>query len=66
MNNTAIPAILNANVLAQFLGISRAGAYQLLHMESFPTLKIGKRLLVPRDKLMAWIDRQSGGDVYVA
>ncbi len=66
MNNTAIPAILNANELAQFLGISRAGAYQLLHMESFPTLKIGKRLLVPRDKLMAWIDRQSGGDVYVA
>ena len=66
MNNTAIPAILNANELAQFLGISRAGAYQLLHMESFPTLKIGKRLLVPKDKLMAWIDRQSGGDVYVA
>ena len=66
MNNTAIPAILNANELAQFLGISRAGAYQLLHMESFPTLKIGKRLLVPRDKLMAWIDRHSGGDVYVA
>ena len=66
MNNTAIPAILNANELAQFLGISRAGAYQLLHMERFPTLKIGKRLLVPRDKLMAWIDRQSGGDVYVA
>ena len=66
MNNNPIPAILNANELAQFLGISRAGAYQLLHMESFPTLKIGKRLLVPRDKLMAWIDRQSGGDVYVA
>ena len=66
MTNETIPAILNANELAAFLGISRAGAYQLLHMESFPTLKIGKRLLVPRDKLMVWIDRQSGGDVYVA
>ena len=66
MNNETIPAILNANQLAKLLGISRAGAYQLLHMESFPTLKIGKRLLVPRDKLMAWIDRNSGGDVYVA
>ncbi len=66
MNNNSNPAILNANELAQFLGISRAGAYQLLHMESFPTLKIGKRLLVPRDKLMAWIDRHSGGDVYAA
>lgn len=64
MNDNSNPAILNANELAQFLGISRAGAYQLLHMESFPTLKIGKRLLVPRDKLMAWIDRHSGGDVY--
>lgn len=68
MNNTmdGVPAILNANQLAQMLGISRAGAYQLLHMESFPTLKIGKRLLVPRDKLLAWIDRQSGGNVYAA
>ena len=57
-----LPAVLNANELATALGISRAGAYQLLHTESFPTLRIGKRLLVPRDKLNAWIDKNTGGE----
>ena len=54
MNNNYenLPAVLNANQLATALGISRAGAYQLLNTATFPTLRIGKRLLVPRDKLV--------------
>ena len=63
MNNNYenLPAVLNANQLATALGISRAGAYQLLNTESFPTLRIGKRLLVPRDKLVEWIEQNPGG-----
>lgn len=61
-NFDGYPSILNADQLADLLGISRAGAYQLLHQESFPTLKIGKRLLVPKDKLMNWIDHRTGGE----
>ena len=38
-----LPDVLNANMLAETLGISRAGAYQLLNSEDFPTLHIGKR-----------------------
>ena len=55
MNNNYenLPAVLNANQLAAALGISRAGAYQLLNTGTFPTLRIGKRLLVPKDKLIA-------------
>lgn len=56
------PAVLNANQLAEALGISRAGAYQLLHTEGFPTLRIGKRMLIPKDKLILWIDRNTEGD----
>lgn len=55
-----LPNVLSAEQLAQTLGISRAGAYQLLHSEGFPTLRIGKRMLVPRDKLAEWIDRNTG------
>lgn len=62
-NFESYPDILNANQLAEILGISRASAYQLLHMESFPTLRIGKRMLVPKDKLVMWIDQHTGGDV---
>ena len=62
MNNYEnLPAVLNANQLAAALGISRAGAYQLLNTRTFPTLRIGKRLLVPRDKLIDWIEQNTGG-----
>jgi hypothetical protein len=63
MNNNYenLPAVLNANQLAEALGISRAGAYQLLNTGTFPTLRIGKRLLVPKDKLIEWIERNTGG-----
>lgn len=62
MNNYEnLPTVLNASQLATTLGISRAGAYQLLHREDFPTLQIGKRMLVPRDKLILWIEENTGG-----
>lgn len=63
MNNNYenLPAVLNANQLSAALGISRAGAYQLLNMGTFPTLRIGKRLLVPKDKLIDWIEQNTGG-----
>ena len=38
------------------LGISRAGAYELGLSEGFPALKIGSRIVVPKDKLREWID----------
>lgn len=60
----SLPDILNAGMLAEALGISRAGAYQLLNSSDFPTLQIGKRKLVPKDKLIAWIDRHTGGDAF--
>lgn len=41
------------------LNISRANAYNLLHREDFPTLHIGQRMLVSRDKLVQWMDGQS-------
>lgn len=42
-------------------GHLRAGAYQLLNTGTFPTLRIGKRLLVPKDKLIDWIEQNTGG-----
>ena len=63
MNNNYenLPTVLNANQLAAALGISRAGAYRLLNTGTFPTLRIGKRLLVPKDKLIDWIEQNTGG-----
>lgn len=56
-----LPAMLTAEELAGALGISRAGAYALIHSKGFPTLRIGKRLMVPKEKLSAWINRNTSG-----
>ena len=55
-NYDELPLMLNGVQVAAVLGISRAGAYELVHSEGFPTLKIGSRIVVPKDKLREWID----------
>ena len=56
-----LPLTLSAEDVAQVLGISRANAYELMHSEGFPTLKIGKRMTVPKDKLIEWIQARIAG-----
>lgn len=53
------PEMLNAEQLAKMLGISRAGAYQLLNCDAFPTLHIGKRKIAPKSKVLEWIDQMT-------
>ena len=55
-NYDELPLMLNVVQVAAVLGISRAGAYELVHSEGFPALKIGSRIVVPKDKLREWID----------
>lgn len=54
-----LPLTLCAEEVAAVLGISRANTYILMRSESFPTIRIGKRMIVPKDKLIAWIDNQT-------
>ena len=55
-NYDELPLMLNVVQVAAVLGISRAGAYELVHSEGFPALKIGSRIVVPKDRLREWID----------
>ena len=54
-----VPVVLNANQLAGVLNISLTNAYCLLRSENFPTLRIGRRLLVSRDNLLNWMNEHS-------
>lgn len=50
-----LPLMLSVPDLVDVLGISRAGAYELVKSEGFPSLHIGNRVLVPKEYLIAWI-----------
>lgn len=58
-NYNKLPLTLSVPEVAAVLGISRAGAYELVRSASFPKVKIGKRILVPKDKLIEWLDAQA-------
>ena len=53
-----LPFTLNAQQMADLLGIAKNSAYTLMHSEGFPTLHIGRRLVVPKEKLLQWMDEQ--------
>ena len=55
-----IPVIINAERLAMILGVSRTTAYELMHSDAFPTFRIGSRICVKKDHLLAWIDKEAG------
>ena len=54
-----LPLTLTTPEVSEVLGISRAAAYELVRSKGFPHMKIGTRILVPRDKFLAWIDEQT-------
>ena len=60
-NYEELPLFLNSKMIGEVLGISPSSAYELLHQEGFPTLKIGNRLVVPKEKFTAWVEQNTAG-----
>ena len=60
-NYDDLPLMLSVPNLTEALGISRAGAYELVRSEGFPALHIGNRILVPKEELIVWIKSNTKG-----
>ena len=52
---------LSLEEAGKLLGVSRQTAYLLTRREDFPVLRIGRRILIPRKQLEAWMDRNVTG-----
>ena len=50
-----LPLMLSVPDVAEVLGIARAGAYELTKSEGFPAIRIGSRIIVPKEDFIAWI-----------
>ena len=44
---------------AAALGISRPTMYHLLNRSDFPRVQVGRRVLIPRRELEAWLTQQA-------
>ena len=54
-----LPLMLTVEELAGVLGIGIAHAYEVARRRDFPTIKIGSRIIVPRDRLIQWLEEQA-------
>ena len=58
-----LPLFLNADTVAKVLGISISSAYELMHEPGFPVLRIGNRMVVPKEQFIQWVNEHTGGGV---
>ena len=62
-NYEELPLFLNAETVAKVLGVAPSTAYELMHEADFPTLKIGNRIVVPKEQFIAWVQRHTEGGI---
>ena len=53
-----IPLFLDANDIVRILGISKTNVYYMFRADGFPTIAIGKRKFVRKEKLFSWLEAQ--------
>ena len=58
-----LPLFLNANLVAQVLGVSQSSGYELMHEPGFPVLRIGNRMVVPKEQFIQWVKERVGDGV---
>lgn len=57
-----LPLFLNSETVAKVLGVSSSSAYKLMHEPGFPVLRVGNRMLVPKEQFIQWVMEHTGGD----
>ena len=56
-----LPLFLNAETVAKTLGVAPSSAYELIHEPDFPALKVGSRMIVPKEKFIQWVEQHTQG-----
>ena len=59
-NFDELPLFLNAATVAKVLGIAPSSAYELMHEKDFPAMRIGNRIVVPKEAFIRWVERHTG------
>ena len=59
-NHDELPLFLNAATVAKVLGIAPSSSYELMHEKDFPALRIGNRVVVPKEAFIRWVEQHTG------
>ena len=56
-----LPLFLKSELVAKVLGVSPSSGYELMHQPDFPVLRVGSRMVVPKEKFIQWVEEHTGG-----
>lgn len=57
--------LLTVEKIQEIFSCGRRQAYELVNSEGFPSLRIGRKILVPEDELTNWVKKYIGKTYYV-
>ena len=49
---------------AKVLGTSPSRGYELMHQPDFPVLRVGSRMVVPKEQFIQWVMENTEGGVH--
>ena len=49
---------------AKVLGTSPSSGYELMHQPGFPVLRVGSRMVVPKEQFIQWVMENTEGGVH--
>lgn len=56
VDENGLPLTLKMSDVAKILGIAEGNAYELEKHPNFPSIRIGRRIIVPRDAFLRWLN----------
>ena len=56
-----LPLFLNSATVAKVLDVSPSSGYELMHEPGFPVLRVGNRMVVPKEQFIQWVKEHTGG-----
>jgi excisionase family DNA binding protein len=62
-NHTDLSLTLTVEEAARLLGIGRSTAYELVHTGDIPSLRLGRRIVVPRTRLAELLGSSKTDDI---
>lgn len=55
--NKIVKVVYTPLELKELLGIGKNETYKLIKSGAFPTVKIGKRIVVPKEPFLEWLNK---------
>ena len=56
-----LPLFPNSATVAKVLGVSPSSGYELMHEPGFPVLRIGNKMVVPKEQFVQGVNERVGG-----